>query len=255
MNDQILMRIGDRRADLAEELQALGRGQRIRIAIGVDRFALHVLHDEVGQSVVGRAAIDQARDVRMIELRQDLSFIAKPAEDVFGIESSPNELDRDFLAIFVVRSRRQINRAQTAPANFADDLVSAELPANQRLLHIVWKQVARDRASRLLDEAAGLFVRLEEGFYFAAERFIAATFLLEKSRALVRIEVDRRLEQFLDASPAVIRPAASFSPVMISRRSQAFAMRHSRFTVLGETSSTSPISSFVRPPKKRNSTI
>ena len=134
MNDQVLMRIGDRRAHLAEELQALGRGQRIRVAVGVNRFALHVLHDEVGQSVIGRSAVDQARDVRMIELRQNLPFIAKPAEDVLGVEPAPNELDRNLLAIFVVRSRGQIDCAQAAPANFADDLVGTELPAGEWLL-------------------------------------------------------------------------------------------------------------------------
>ena len=113
----------------------------------------------------------------MIELRQDLPFIAKTAEDVLGIESSPNELDRNFFAIFVVRSRGQINCAQTAPANFADDLVGAELPANERLLHVVWKQIARNCEGWLLDEAVGSFVRFEKGFYFDAERFIAAAFL------------------------------------------------------------------------------
>ena len=134
MNDKVLMRVGDRRAHLAKERQALGRGQRIRVAVGVNRFAVHVLHDEIGQAVIGRPAIDQARDVGMIELRQDLPLIAKAAEYVLGIEPSPNELDRNLLAIFVVRSRRQIDRAQTAPADFADDLVSAELPAGEWLL-------------------------------------------------------------------------------------------------------------------------
>ena len=166
MNDQVLMRIGDRRADLAEELQALGRGQRMRVAVGVNRFAVHVLHDEIRQSVIGRSAVDQARDVRMIELRQNLPFIAKPAEDVVGIEPSPNELDRNLLAIFVVRARRQINCAQTAPANFADDLVSAELPASERLLHRFRKQIARNLESRLLDEAARFVRPIREGILF-----------------------------------------------------------------------------------------
>ena len=80
----------------------------------------------------------------MIELRQDLPFIAKPAKYILGIESSPNELNRNFFAIFVVRSRRQINCAQTAPANFADDLVSAELPTNERFLYVVGKQIVRN---------------------------------------------------------------------------------------------------------------
>ena len=89
------MRVGDRRAHLAEKLQTLGRGQRVRLAVGVDRFAAHVLHDEVGKAVVGRPAVDQARDVRVIEMRQDLSLGPEVPEDLRGIESSPNEFDRN----------------------------------------------------------------------------------------------------------------------------------------------------------------
>src|SRR5258707_15206810 len=98
MNDKVLVRIGDGRAHLSEELQAFGRGQRVRVAVGVDRFAVHVLHDEVGKSVVGGTAVDEARDIWMIELRQNLSFIAKTAEDFLGVEPSPNELHRKLLA-------------------------------------------------------------------------------------------------------------------------------------------------------------
>ena len=130
--------------------------------------------------------------------------IAKAAKDVLGIESTPDELDRNFLAIFVVRSRRQINCAQTAPANFADDLVSAELPPNEPFLYIVRKQIVRNCERRPLDEVIGSFVRFEKGFYLAAEDFILATFLFEKSRASVAIEVDGSLEEFLDAGPALI---------------------------------------------------
>ena len=191
MNDKVLMRVGDRRADLAEERQALGRGQRVRVAVGVDRFAVHVLHDEVGQAVVGRSAVDQARDVRMIELRQDLPFVAKTAEDVVGIEPAPNELDRNFLAIFVVGSRRQINGAQTAPADFADDLVGAELPANERFLHVVGKQIARDCEGWLLDEAVGLFVRFEKRFYFDAKS-IHRRRILYREEPRVRSDRDRQ---------------------------------------------------------------
>jgi hypothetical protein len=44
---------------------------------------------------------------------------------------------------------------------------------------------------------------LRRDFYFAAENFIAATFLLEKREAFVGVEVDRGLEEFLDAGPAL----------------------------------------------------
>jgi hypothetical protein len=48
-----------------------------------------------------------------------------------------------------------------------------------------------------------LFVRFEKGFYFVAESFIFAAFLIEEGAAFVGIEIDRGLEYFLHASPAL----------------------------------------------------
>ena len=56
-----------------------------------------------------------------------------------------DELERDFFAIFIVRARCEIDRAQTAPADFAKDLVSAELTAGERFfIRRFWEQVPRD---------------------------------------------------------------------------------------------------------------
>ena len=64
------MRVGDRGADLAEELQPLGDVERSAVAVLVDRLPFDVLHHEVRQAVLGRAAVEQARDVRVIEARR-----------------------------------------------------------------------------------------------------------------------------------------------------------------------------------------
>ena len=130
----------------------------------------------------------------MIELRQNLPLVAETPDNIVRVQPAPNDLDRNLFAIFVVGSRGQVDGAQPAPADFANELIRAELPANERLLHVFRKQIAGDGEGWLLDEAVGLFVRFEKGFYFAAESFIAATFLIEESRALVRIEVDSGLE-------------------------------------------------------------
>ena len=94
----------------------------VRVAVGGDRLAFDVLHHEVRQAVVGRAAVDQARDVRMIELRQDLPFGAEAPQNVIRIEAAPDEFERDLLAVFVVGPGGEIDRAKSAPADLADDL-------------------------------------------------------------------------------------------------------------------------------------
>ena len=102
--------------------------------------------------------------------------------------------DQFMFAIFVVGPRSQVDGAQSAAADFANDLIRAELPANERLLPGVGKKITGNGEGWLLDEAAGLFVRSEKRFYFASENFIAAAFIVEESRALVRIEIDGGIE-------------------------------------------------------------
>ena len=67
----------DRGADDAKELEALAHRQVATVAVAVERLALDVLHDEVGQPVVGGAAVEQPGDVGMLEAGQDLPLAAK----------------------------------------------------------------------------------------------------------------------------------------------------------------------------------
>src|ERR1700719_1819792 len=172
MNDQVLVRVGYGRASFTKEVQPFGGTELTRVAIGANRLALHILHDEVGEAVIGRPSVDEARDVGMIELRENLPLVAKSAKNVLGVEPAPDEFDRDFLVIFIVGSRREIDCAQNAPADFANNLVSAKLTANERFVGRSREQIPGHIESRLLDEAARLAVRCEKRFYFAAERVI-----------------------------------------------------------------------------------
>ena len=61
MDDQILMRVLDRLADSAEELQPLRQRQLLLDAVIGDWLAGDVLHDEVRPAVGGRPAFEQAR--------------------------------------------------------------------------------------------------------------------------------------------------------------------------------------------------
>ena len=120
MDDEVLVRVGHGCADFAEQIEPLLVCELMAVAIGRKRLALDVFHDEVGQAVVGRAAIDQPRDVRMIELRQNLALVAEAAQDVVRIEPALDELDRDFLPVLVVghgpRDRRRPIRRVRSPA-------------------------------------------------------------------------------------------------------------------------------------------
>ena len=56
-----------RSAHLHEEPQASCGRELMLVAVRIDRQPLDVLHDQVWQPLLGRAAIEQLRDVRMIE--------------------------------------------------------------------------------------------------------------------------------------------------------------------------------------------
>ena len=58
MNDKILIGVVDRDAHALKQLQPRGHIERARIAVLVDGVALDVIHHQVRQAVLGRAAIE-----------------------------------------------------------------------------------------------------------------------------------------------------------------------------------------------------
>jgi len=85
----------------------------------------------------------------------------------------------------------------------------------------------------------------------------------KECRPLVWLALERRVKEPIGCGPTVVVHGASLSTgrlaipsvAIIARRSQARAFVHSRLTVIGATPKTSAISSSVRPPKNRSSTI
>src|SRR5205085_5790677 len=93
VDHQVLVGVAHGRADGLKELQSVRNGQLTSIAVQVNRLAFNVLHDEVGQAVAGRAAIQQASDVGVIEHGQDLALTAKSQNDIVGIQSAADDFD------------------------------------------------------------------------------------------------------------------------------------------------------------------
>ena len=77
MHDQVLVGVLDGAADIEEQLQPLAQPELLPIAIAIQRLAVHVLHHEVGIAFLGFARVDQARDVRVIQAREDLALGAE----------------------------------------------------------------------------------------------------------------------------------------------------------------------------------
>ena len=126
VDDETLVRVLDRVTDAAEEREPFAHGQPLRRAVDVDRFALDVLHDDVRHAGLRRSGIEQARDVRVIERRENAPLLEKPSQRDRIDEIAGNHLDRDELLEPIVVARPQIDDAHPAAAELAHDPVAAE---------------------------------------------------------------------------------------------------------------------------------
>ena len=69
--------------------------QLVLVAIPVDRDARHELHHEVGPALGCRAAVEDARDVRMIHHRQRLPLGFEPRDDGLCVHPRFDQLECD----------------------------------------------------------------------------------------------------------------------------------------------------------------
>src|ERR1043165_3800753 len=93
MDHLLLVSIVDCVTDRAKEFQTLADVQLMSVAITVERLPFNKLHHEVRQSVFGCAAVEQARDVWMIESSEYLAFFAETTQDEVSIHAALHEFD------------------------------------------------------------------------------------------------------------------------------------------------------------------
>ena len=116
-----------RLADAHEELEDRFVAELSRAAVVVDRPAVDVLHGE--ERLAGRrlAAVDQPRDRRMGEPRQDLPLGAETAARQLAAEGAAGEdLERHALAIDAVGPLGEEHAPHAAFAELAEDAVAVD---------------------------------------------------------------------------------------------------------------------------------
>src|SRR5262249_27915725 len=82
MDDEVAVREGDGAADLLKDGEPLLEGGRPALAVVEKRLALDVLHDEVRLAFGRGAAVEELRDVRMLQPRRDPALRGKTAQGV-----------------------------------------------------------------------------------------------------------------------------------------------------------------------------
>src|SRR5204863_8367181 len=122
-------------ADLQKQLQSLTRRQPLRDCKPSHRGADNVVHEEVGQTIVRYACIEQPRDIWVIEPSQDLAFRSEAAQDLSRVGASIQYLDRNLFLKLTISALCQENGSHPAMAKFTDDEIRAHaLSAARRLL-------------------------------------------------------------------------------------------------------------------------
>src|SRR5437763_9600774 len=106
MNNQIPMRKFNRGTDLQKQVQALTGRQLLRDGEASHRCADNVVHDEVRQTIVSRAGVEQSRDIGVIEPGQDLAFLSETAQDFSRVGASIQYLDRNLFLKLTISTLR-----------------------------------------------------------------------------------------------------------------------------------------------------
>ncbi len=78
MHDEVLVSKLDGLAGAHEQRDPLGHRKALLFAEAMDGNSIHVLHHQVQVALGGDAAIQQAGNIRMLELSQNLALLAEP---------------------------------------------------------------------------------------------------------------------------------------------------------------------------------
>ena len=254
MGDQALVRCLDVAADGRHHPDAVADAETMPVAVGVDRLAVHELHDEIRPSRLVAPGVDEARDARGIESREQETLAFEARQIVWRGRVCVQPFDGDARRFTRTGPRRFVDRAEATAADDAYQRVRTEGPWQVALGHrggrgtagaavCVGPFVGGDESQDLV---AHLGVRLEDG---------------ETGLELRGGPLDGRVEEFHHAVPAIagrhVRSGVNgvpdgSVPLSPSRcASQARAERARRFTVTREMPRSSAASSAVQPSTKR----
>ena len=127
VDDEAAVRVLHRRAHPLEQPEPLGDGELALVAVAIDGHALHVLHDEVGQPLLGGAAVQEPGDVGVLQPGEDLPFAPEEAEDLLAVRAA-DHLQRDPLLELLVGPRGEPHRSHPPAPQLADQLVRTDAP-------------------------------------------------------------------------------------------------------------------------------
>jgi hypothetical protein len=121
------MCVVDGSAERTKQFEALREGEIPLSAIIEQTLSFDILHDDVRTPIIGRASIEQCRDVRMLKSGEDLPLRSKARQRLRCGHPLSDELDSDRAQKLIIGANRLVDGAHAAPSNFAHELVRADV--------------------------------------------------------------------------------------------------------------------------------
>ena len=178
MDHPVLVRVIDRFAHRAKQLEPPLDRQPILAAEDVDGQALDILDDEIRAAVLAAAAVEQHRDIRVIQVGQDLTLVQEAPDDGVRIHPALDQLDRDPPVIDPVASLRQVGGAHAAAPQLAEHAVRPDALADEVVRRIVSRGEHGPRALvgewRGLEQGLGRDRRIEQRLHLGSKRGVRA---------------------------------------------------------------------------------
>src|SRR6476469_8571352 len=99
-----------------------------------DADAVDILHRVIRLAVARLAAVEERRDVRMHERREDLPLVLEAFAILARRERTAHDFQRDLLRETALAARREVDRAHAARADEALHAIVADVLADQRVV-------------------------------------------------------------------------------------------------------------------------
>jgi len=114
VNYQALVRRMHGGTNRLKQAQARRNVEHLAVAVLVDRNSVDVFHDDVGAAIGECAAVDQVRDIRMIQLGEDLALDLEPGLHAAREHAATHDLDGHPLLELFVGALGEIDFAHAA---------------------------------------------------------------------------------------------------------------------------------------------
>jgi hypothetical protein len=218
MHDEVPMRVTHGLTDRPKQDQPVAEAEARLVGVPIDGPPLDILHDEIRNAARAGPSIEQARDVGMIERREDLSLRLEAANHVADERAGLHQLDGDASGIRGVGALGEPHRSHAASPDFPNQPVG---PEGQPGVAGDTGHIHGGVAHGALDECAipGHSLVTKQPIDFPGQLGIVGAFVSKQRDPIVRFEADGPVEQCGDFRQALsghgsLRPELIVDPVL-----------------------------------------